>query len=682
MRIPVSWLREHVPFEVEVSRLAGDLTAVGLAVDAVEAVGAEQVLDLDVTTNRVDCMNVYGVAREVSALYGLPLRPLDTSVSEAGEEAAGALQVEIEAPDLCGRFCARVLEVTVGPSPSWLRDRLELVGIRSINNLVDLTNYVMVEMGQPSHAFDLARVPGATLVVRWSREGEALATLDGVTRRLPARVGVIAGGGGQTALALAGVMGGASSEIGDDTRLVALEAAWWEPLAVRRGSRAMGMHTEASHRFERGADVASGGPPALDRLAHLLVRAGAGRARPGTIERRGGMPPGRTVRFRPAKVGALLGAEVPRLQQVRTLESLGFIVSGSAPEAAAHVPSWRLDVSGRPTSPRRWGATSASAASPPSSRPRRGGGGCAGRSGASGAFARCSRGWGWSRSSTTPSWPARGWTSPRGRGRLSRTRSPRSRTPFGPRWWCRASSTRCARTCGWAGGTWRCSSWGGCSCARRRLLARCGGWPCCSRGARTRTTGRCGRGPSTSSTSRDRRAALRAAGRARPRDRPGGAPPAVPAPGTGGEPAARRGRRIGYAGSVHPDARAAWELKDEAVVMEIDIGELLEGPPRVARFSAFARFPAVQRDLSILCDEGTPAAEIDARVRAAAGERLRSVSLLDRYTGNQVPAGKVSLTVSLRFQDSERTLTSDEVQEAVDGVVRELRAAGLEIRGE
>jgi phenylalanyl-tRNA synthetase beta chain len=681
MRIPVSWLREHVPFEVEVSRLAGDLTAVGLAVDAVEAVGAEQVLDLDVTTNRVDCMNVYGVAREVSALYGLPLRPLDTSVSEAGEEAAGALQVEIEAPDLCGRFCARVLEVTVGPSPSWLRDRLELVGIRSINNLVDLTNYVMVEMGQPSHAFDLARVPGATLVVRWSREGEALATLDGVTRRLPARVGVIAGGGGQTALALAGVMGGASSEIGDDTRLVALEAAWWEPLAVRRGSRAMGMHTEASHRFERGADV-EGGPPALDRLAHLLVRAGAGRARPGTIERRGGMPPGRTVRFRPAKVGARLGAEVPRLQQVRTLESLGFIVAGSAPDAAAHVPSWRLDVSGEADLAeevgRHFGLGRIPSVLPPAAR--------------GGRLRRSQRRERRIREVLT------------GVGLVEVVNyafvaGARMDEPEGKR-------TPLANPLTEEQDTLRTSLVvpGLLDTLRTNLRL----------GRRDVAVFELGRVfvREEEAPREVRRLAVLLSGSTNPhhwsmRSRPfdlfdlkgivellfarlgepapeidrEAAPPAVLHPGRAVS-LRRDGRRIGHAGSVHPDARAAWELKDETVVMEIDIGELVEGPPRVARFSALARFPAVQRDLSILCDEGVPAAEIDARVRAAAGERLRSVSLLDRYTGNQVPAGKVSLTVSLRFQDSERTLTSDEVQEAVDGVVRELRGAGLEIRGE
>jgi phenylalanyl-tRNA synthetase beta chain len=142
------------------------------------------------------------------------------------------------------------------------------------------------------------------------------------------------------------------------------------------------------------------------------------------------------------------------------------------------------------------------------------------------------------------------------------------------------------------------------------------------------------------------------------------------------------GRTLGYAGVLHPDVRDRFELKDEAVVLELDVERLLESSPERARFRVLDRYPAVERDLSILCDEATPAAEIDARVRRAAGARLRSVSLVDRYTGNQVPPGKVSLTVSLRFQDRERTLTSDEVQAAMDDVIRELRAAGLEIRGE
>ncbi|HUL78202.1 MAG TPA: phenylalanine--tRNA ligase subunit beta [Vicinamibacteria bacterium] len=681
MRLPLSWLREHVAFEAEPARLAGDLTAAGLAVDAIERVGEETVLDLDVTTNRVDCMNVHGVAREVAALYGLALRPIDTSAAAAGPAAAEALDVQIEAPDLCGRFCARLLDVKVGPSPSWLRDRLELVGVRSINNVVDLTNYVMIEMGQPSHAFDLKRVPGGGLVVRWSREGERLTTLDGVERVLPPRVGVIAGRGGEPALALAGIMGGASSEISEATRVVALEAAWWEPLAVRRAARALAMHTEASHRFERGADVAAG-PVGLDRLAHLLLKIGAGTVRPGLVERRGGEARGRTVRLRPARVSALLGVEVPRLQQVRTLESLGFLVTGSGPEESALVPTWRLDVAGEADLAeevgRHFGLQRIEPALPPATRG--------------------------------------------GRLRTSQKRERRIRdvlagaglvevvnyafvaggqmdAPAGER-------TRLANPLTEDQDTLRASLVmpglldtlaANLRLGRRdvavfelgRVFLRREGAPREERRLAVLLSG------STSPhhwSMKPRPFDLfdikglvellfARLGEAEPEIDRQSAPPRFLHPGRSLS-LRREGRRIGHAGAVHPDVRAAWELRDEAVVLEIGLDALLEAAARTVRFSALDRFPAVERDLSILSDEATPAAEVDARVRAAAGAHLRSVSLLDRYSGNQVPPGKVSLTVSLRFQDPERTLTSEEVQDAVEGVVRDLRAAGFEIRGE
>src|SRR6266568_3394165 len=174
MKVPLSWLREFVDFPTEPRQLGEDLTFVGLALEGLEGRGDEAVLDLDITTNRVDCMNVYGVA----------LRPPDVSFPEAGPPASESLDVTIEAPDLCPRFCARVLDVRLGPSPAWIRDRLEAVGVRPINNVVDLTNYVLMEMGHPSHAFDLARVPEGKLIVRWAREGDRLTTLDGVGRIL------------------------------------------------------------------------------------------------------------------------------------------------------------------------------------------------------------------------------------------------------------------------------------------------------------------------------------------------------------------------------------------------------------------------------------------------------------------------------------------------------------------
>jgi phenylalanyl-tRNA synthetase beta chain len=682
MRIPLGWLREFTPFEVEPRRLADDLTAAGLEVSAIETVGAETVLDLDVTTNRVDCMNVYGVAREVSALYGLALRPPATEAAEKGPPAEGALDVVIEAPDLCGRFCAGLFDVKVGPSPAWLRERLEQVGIRSINNLVDLTNYVMAEIGQPSHAFDLARVPGAQLVVRWSREGEALTTLDGVERRLPARVGVIAGRGGAPALALAGVMGGASSEIGEDTRVVALEAAWWEPLAVRRGARAMAMHTEASHRFERGADVGAG-PTAIARLAHLLAKIGAGSRRPGLVERRGAEREARTVTLRPARVNALLGAEVARLQQQRTLESLGFVVSGSGPEESVLVPSWRLDVSREADLAeeigRHYGVQRIPPALPPALRP-----GSLRRSQQRERRIREVLAGAGLTEVINYAFVAGAQAGPAEEASRVRLANPLTEEQDTLR-----GSLVVPGLLGTLRGNLRLGRRdvalfelgrvfarveGGVREERRLALALCGSahpqhWSLQPRpfdlfdakGLAELLFARLGEAPPE--IDRESR------------------PPAFLHPGRAFL-LRRSGAGVGYAGALHPDLRAAWELRDEAVVLEIALDELLEQAPRAVRVAALDRFPAVQRDLSILCDEAVPAAEIDARVRAAAGERLRSVGLVDRYTGNQLPPGKISLTVSLRFQDAERTLTSDEVQAAVDSVVRELRRAGLEIRGE
>ena len=234
MKVLVSWLRDFVDFPGDVRALGEALTSVGLAVDGIEDRAGDAVLDLDVTTNRVDGMNVYGVAREVAVHFGTTLRPPAASFAETGAPAAGAWTVEIEASDLCPRFCGRVLDVRIGPSPEWMRARLEAVGVRPINNVVDLTNYVMMELGHPSHAFDLAKIPGGRLAVRWARPGERVVTLDGQARELNPRIGVIAASEG--ALSLAGIMGGASSEVSDSTRTVALEAAYWDPLAIRRGA--------------------------------------------------------------------------------------------------------------------------------------------------------------------------------------------------------------------------------------------------------------------------------------------------------------------------------------------------------------------------------------------------------------------------------------------------------------
>jgi phenylalanyl-tRNA synthetase beta chain len=624
-------------------------------------------------------MNVYGVAREVAALYGRPLRAPDVTVAPSGEEAGKDFDVTIEAGDLCGRFCARLFDVQVAPSPSWLRDRLELVGVRAINNVVDLTNYVMIELGQPSHAFDLARVPGGALVVRWSRAGERLTTLDGQERTLPARVGVIAAKGGEPALALAGIMGGASSEIHEGTRVVALEAAWWEPLATRRAARALGMHTEASHRFERGADVEEG-PRSLDRLAHLAARIGAGRVRPGLVERRGSAArPQRSVRLRPARASALLGVEIEPKRQLETLTALGFEVRGDDGECTVGVPSWRLDVGGEADLAeevgRHFGLARIPSGLPPSARV--------------GVLRRSQR----QERRIREVLAGVGLTEVINYAFVSGA----DVVP--------APGVALANPLSVEQDTLRTSLVlpGLVSTLRTNLRL----------GTRDVAVFELGRVflPGAERPREVHRLALLLSGDAVPRgwaapprpfdlydalgllallfERLGERKPQVASDGLPAFLHPGRGVRVlgeggelGYAGALHPELRSRLELRDEAIVLEIAVEALLERAQRIARFAPLDRFPAVERDLSIVCDRESPAAEVLERVRRAAGPKLRALRLVDRYAGAPLPPGKVSLSVSLRFQDDERTLTSEEVQAAVDVVVRELRAAGLEIRGE
>ncbi len=316
---------------------------VGFELGGIEGAGDDAVLDLDVTTNRVDAMNVYGLAREVAVIYGRPLRPLDLGFTEAGAPASDVLQVEIEAPDLCPRFVARVLDVRPGPSPDWMQKRLEQMGVRPINNIVDLSNYVMLEMGHPSHAFDLNSIPSGRLRVRWARGDETLRTLDEVERTPDA---AHRGSGGARAASRPrrdhgrGLERGLGRNAHNRPR-----GGLLGPLVIRRAAKALGMHTEASHRFERGADP-NGPPVATARVAHLLEKLGAGTTRPGMIDVVPKPLARRQVGFRAARASAMLGTEVPPDRCRQILTGLGFETTETVPgEWKVAVPTWRGDVS-------------------------------------------------------------------------------------------------------------------------------------------------------------------------------------------------------------------------------------------------------------------------------------------------------------------------------------------------
>ena len=316
--------------------------------DVAEALALEHdvLFDLEVNPNRPDAMSVAGVARDLAARLGVPFAMLQPEVAEVGE-AAEQVTITIEEPDFCRHFTVRTMrDVQVASSPVWLARRLLALGMRPVNSIVDISNFVMLELGQPSHAFDLDSINRNTLAVRMARDGEQLVTLDGETRTLSAQDGLIVGSEDEP-LSLAGVMGGASTEISEATKTALIEAAWWDPMTISRTSRRLGLRSEASARFERGVDPEIA-ELALLRFAELCAQVGTGSLAPGTVIAKGSEPASLPVRVRVDRVNAMLGTELAGEEMAGFLEPMGFEVGRSDGEGgefdlSVSIPSWRPD---------------------------------------------------------------------------------------------------------------------------------------------------------------------------------------------------------------------------------------------------------------------------------------------------------------------------------------------------
>ena len=311
--------------------------------DLIAALGLDDsVLDIEITPNRPDCLSVVGIARELSALTGVPFRMPEIAVKESGDPAGDLARVRIDAPELCARYTVRVIsDVRVGPSPVWLAARLRAVGLRSISNVVDVTNYVLWELGHPLHAFDHATVRDATIVVRRAHRGERFRTLDGQERELDDSMCVIADP--ERAIGLAGVMGGANTEVTGATTRVLLESAWFDPATTRRTARTLTLRTDAAYRFERGADIEAL-VAANDRAAQLIADLGGGTVARGLVDV---YPRPRTrprVGLRMSRVERVLGIAPPRDEARRILLGLGLPVADRGDDLEVDVPSFRRDI--------------------------------------------------------------------------------------------------------------------------------------------------------------------------------------------------------------------------------------------------------------------------------------------------------------------------------------------------
>lgn len=326
MRVSFNWLKDYVEFSLTVKQVADKLTMAGMEVEGLEHLaGDEQGLDdwaleINVTANRPDCLSVTGIAREVAAITRRGLKLPKAAVKETGEAIKNLVSIEVRDPELCPRYAGRVITgIKVGPSPAWMQRRLQAVGVRAINNVVDVTNYVLMELGHPLHAFDYGRLDGRMIIVRAAAEGEPFTTLDGVERKLAQGMLLICDG--TRPVALAGVMGGQNSEVGDDTTDIFIESAYFDPVSVRRTSKRLGLHTEASHRFERGADP-EGLIAALDRAAGLILELAGGKAATGRVDEYPKAITMPEVRVRLEKVNAVLGAGLEKKEVADILKRL------------------------------------------------------------------------------------------------------------------------------------------------------------------------------------------------------------------------------------------------------------------------------------------------------------------------------------------------------------------------
>ena len=302
----------------------------------------DSLLEIEITPNRPDCLSVVGIARELAALTGAAFHRPAVALKESGAAAADLVKVRIEAPDLCARFTARVIDdVRVGPSPAWMASRLRAVGLRPISNVVDVTNYVLWELGHPLHAFDHATVRDATIVVRRAGRGERFTTLDGQERVLDDSMLVIADPA--RAIGLAGVMGGVNTEVTDATGRVLLESAWFDPASIRRTSRAFGLKTDAAYRFERGADIEAL-VDASARAAQLIAELGGGVVAPGMVDVYPTPRPRRRVTLRMARVERVLGVAPSQAEARRILGGLGLPTQERGADLEVEVPSFRRDL--------------------------------------------------------------------------------------------------------------------------------------------------------------------------------------------------------------------------------------------------------------------------------------------------------------------------------------------------
>jgi phenylalanyl-tRNA synthetase beta chain len=342
MKVLLSWLKDYIEIVSSAEEIAGILSDVGLPCEGIESLGNDAVIDIEVTSNRGDCLSYIGIARELAAATGKELKIPAVKLDESSKKVTEFATVEIVEPDLCGRYTARIIEgVKVGPSPDWLKNRLEAVGLRSVNNVVDATNYAMMETGQPPHAFDYKKINNGKIIVRKAKAGEQIISIDGSKCKLTADMLIIADPKGS--VAVAGVMGGLDTEVSETTETILLEDAYFDPISIRKTSRKLSLPSESSFRFERTVDIEMV-DWASKRTAQLITQVAGGKVAKGVIDIYPKKPGKKEVTLRLSRLNKVLGVEIPPRETVKILSSLSFQPKQKGDSISCTVPSWRSDI--------------------------------------------------------------------------------------------------------------------------------------------------------------------------------------------------------------------------------------------------------------------------------------------------------------------------------------------------
>jgi phenylalanyl-tRNA synthetase beta chain len=627
--------------------ILSDALTAGAALNEALDLHGDWLFDLEVNPNRPDALSVAGVARDGAARFGVGFSLPTPSAPGGGASTAEDAAVEIVDPDSCGRFLARVLrDVRIGPSPAWLANRITQLGMRPISNVVDVSNYVMLELGQPSHAYDLDRVAGRRLRVRFAREAEQLVTLDDLERTFLAD-DVLICDGDDTAIGIAGVMGGASTEIADDTTTVLLEAAWWHPMQIAKTSTRLNLRSEASRRFERGADI-EGLDLAVERFCELL--ADASTPAPDALDERGTAPERGPIPVRTARVNAVLGTDLDAPAIRGYLEPIGFAVEAGDDVQVVDAPSFRPDVVEEID-----------------------------------VIEEVARHHGYANlPKTVPRSPHTGGLTPRQqeRRRLRATLVGLGLDEALPMPFL-ASDTEGIRITNPLD-------------ARESVLRtslRPGLLKAVSYNASHRNRGvglfELGRVFLPPVDSEERPAepeylAVALAGREAPAavevwraveealgvDGVELRAEAVPGLHPTRSAALAAGTHVvGAVGEIDPAVAEAYEVDERVAWLEVDLDALDEVPRGDRQYRLVSRYPSNDIDLAFAVDEAVPAGAVEATIRGSAGDLLATLGLFDVYRGEAVGEGRRSLAYNLRLQAPDRTLTDAEVAEVRNAVI-------------